>query len=419
MITARRQFLEKDESMMYQGETFGIIDMIPQSKEQAKEEKEALSLSCSALPETMANTILDMVGEAQVYSLEEEFVTLGLSDKKRETTTTTTSTTSTPTPTNDKEQIMKDMIKSMCEQYDMNGRHVEHPIPAEFLPPLPELSNGEPWQNGVVSEEEFNKVMESMNLPPLPEGNYESMAAPHVPQKLVEMSIAYISYMYMKNTPSKKNQAVLSDTALQFYEQFGIYAEDKNGLLVNWKTVFYVTHLLRTLSTGEAYQIEEDLFSGTQGMSEYNLDNWHATRTHAIRMVVIAHLSGENVEAVTTLDLLMRFRRSMQRASHSITFHKIDDKAPLNQSLCFVNFLNDENKARACWMSIGLTNKVAKTVPRIAPYYDGTYCKTCIKHHVSLLYCTTCYCTQYCSLSCLKKDKRLHEEFCKHNAVKK
>ncbi len=406
MITARRQQVEM---MSYQGESCGVINLLPLEKIEKKEDKVPI---CLALPETMADLITEMVGQKE--SEESAYV----EDEPEPESQTH--------PINPSDQeIMKNLIKNLSEQYDMNGRPVEHPIPEEFLYPVPELWAGEEWQNDIISEKEFNEVEASMGLPLLPVENYQALAASHVPQPIVERSIAYISYMYMKNTttgnPSKASeaQAKLSKTALDFYAQFGIYAEDKNGLLVNWKTVFYVAHLLRTISTGKAYTIDEDLFSGSQGMDEYDLDNWHANRTHAIRMIVISNLSGDNVEAVYTLDLLMRFRRSMNRATHSITFHKTSDNAPLNQSLCFVNFMKDDGRPHSSWVNIGLDRKVANTVPQKQPYYDGTFCKTCTKHHVGLLYCTTCYCTQYCSMSCMKKDKRLHEEFCSRNAVKK
>lgn len=369
--------------------------------------------------------------EASIARYESSLVDLELlSDVKEESvpesisttpiaTTTTTTTTTTPEPT-----IVNEIQCEAGAHYDANGRPYEDPVPREFLPPSPVFHNGESWQDDVITEEEFNMIELSMNLPALPEENYKALAAPFVPKSMVEMSKGYIIYMASKKKVNDMGKARLeqenqSITARAFIERFGVLAEDRDKKLTNWKTVFYVRHLLKMIPTQEAYTIDDDLFSGSQGMSEYDLDNWHATREHAIRMAVISNLSGDYVEAVFTLDLLMRFRRSQVRATHSVTFHKIEDKAPLNESLCFVCFLNDEGDFRASWVSIGLNKNIAKAMERQKPYYDGPYCATCVAHHKSLMYCTKCYCTQYCNLACLKKDKRNHEKFCKRNEHKK
>lgn len=355
------------------------------------------------------------------------------------TTTITTTTTSMPVlkesgqnstkqeeeeDDTDEPVLLNKIRYEPTEQYDANGRPVEFPFPPEFLPPAPVLSNGEPWQNDIVPEEEFNAVMETMALPVLPE-DYRALATPHVPKQLVEASGAYVLYRASHKQggdlgEARRLQATLSKPAKAFFAQFGIYAEDKNGRLVNWQTVFYVTHLLRTIPSEEAYDIEEDLFSGSQGISEYSLANWHCRKEHAIRLVVVSYLTGDNVEAIRTLDMLMRFRRSMVSQSMSITFHDLGKDIKRNQSLCFVCYLIENDGFRASWVSIGLNKGIAAKIPAkpCQPFYDGPYCNTCGKHHTRLLYCTTCYSKQYCNLSCLKKDRQLHAEFCKANAVK-
>ena len=351
-------------------------------------------------------------------------------DTTTTTTATATTTTTIPEATVEEEEeegpILLNKIRyEPTEQYDANGRPVEFPFPPEFLPPTPVLSTGEEWQEDIVSEEEFNTVMETMNLPALPE-DYHALEALYVPKQLVEASAAYILYRATQKQgndlgKARRLQADMSRSALAFFGQFGIYAEDKNERLVNWKSVFYVTHLLHTIPTASAYTIEDDLFSGSQGMKEYNLDNWHANKTHAIRMIVISSLSGDNVEAIFTLDLLMRYRRSMTRESQCTTFHDLGKGVEKNQSLCFVAYLLDDDSFRASWLSVGLNSDVAAKIPanRQLPYYDGPSCNTCGGHHKKLLYCTKCYCTQYCNLSCLKKDKRAHVKFCSRNRVSK
>lgn len=354
--------------------------------------------------------------ESIVY--EEDLVSTKIlcDDTKTEATTTGTTTT---------EPVIVNSTKfEPTEQYDANGRPIEEPIPREFLPPTPELIDGEPWQNDIVSQEEFDAVAHTMALPPFPEEGPQSLVAPHVPENLVELSIGYIVYMTTKKaatsySAAQKKTAAMSQTARAFYERFGVYATDSANRLVNWRTVFLVAHLMRRLPTADAYDIDDDLFSGTQGMSEYNLDNWHAKKDHAIRMIVISQLSGDNVEAVYTLDLLMRFRRSMTRATHCVTFHDMGiKKAARNQSLCFVSFLNDADELHTSWLSVGLDDDVVKKMPisRSAPYHDGPYCNTCKSHHISLMYCTKCYCVQYCSMRCLKDDKRLHTKLCLRNS---
>lgn len=412
--------------MMYQAECC-TPSSAPVMKEEEEEEvalkkKKEATL---ALPETMADTINEML------NLDDEY---GVSTNITTTTTTTTTTTIITTETiksvDPNPLNIVNLVKvTPTEQYDENGRPYEEPIPREFLPPLPILSTGEEWQDDVVTQEEFDEVHLSMNLPSvLPEKKDAVLAASHVPINIVHLSKDFIIYMTTRNKPAndigkaRDVQAKLSPTLMAFYEQFGVYAEDRDRKLTNWKTVYYVTHLLRTIPTNEAYRIDDDLFSGSQGMHEYTLDNWHASRTHAIRMAVISHLSGDYVEAVYTLDLLMRFRRSMNRRSHCITFHKIykegnngvvgeGKKIPRNQSLCFVSYLNDEGDVRASWINVGLNEGVVVT----QPYYDGPYCKTCNRHHISLIFCTECYCTQYCNLACLKKDKALHAPLCRRN----
>lgn len=405
----------KIEEMMYHGECCSYIPTTETKNEQKKEEKERLIVE--ALPETMADTINELVD--QVYTLD---IPTSYPVKSTNTTTTTTTTTTVPQQKKDGPVIVNEVKVTPTEQYDANGRPYEEPIPREFLPPLPELSTGEDWQDDIISEEEFNAVKESMNLPPLPE-DYTALAAPHVPSSLVIAGNDYITYMVHKNKlvndigKARIQQASLSPTLRAFYAQFGIYAEDRDGKITNWKTVFYVTYLLRMIPSAESYNVTDDLFSGSQGMSEYQLSNWNAKRTHAIRMAVISHLTGDYVEAVYTLDSLMRFRRSMNRRSHCITFHDMGIKnAQRNQSLCFVSY-EVEGSLRASWINIGLDKKVVSQmkVSTNTPYYDGPFCRTCTKHHISLIFCTNCYCTQYCTLSCLKKDKKRHAKFCERN----
>jgi hypothetical protein len=292
-------------------------------------------------------------------------------------------------------------FRSSYPQFNADGRPTEKPIPDEFLPRTEPMI---PRDQEDVYEEELENVLLNMALPELPSQGHKSLWAETVPAELVNYANAYIMYRNQKSGPSKG--LAMSEKARAFYRRFGVAIRDDKERLVNWMTVFYVVHYMRCCPSDECYRVTEDLFSDAYGLDKYDLErNWTHKREHAIRLLIISQRSGDDFNAVCTLDVFLRFKRWASHADYCIAYNQ--------QSLVLMSYAKLEaNGLGIAWIDIGLNKENIPADDASSPYYDSPSCATCNRHHCGLFYCADCYRVQYCSEECRLKDERKHSPLC-------
>jgi MYND finger len=318
-------------------------------------------------------------------------------------------------------------------QYTLDGRPKSSPIPSEFIPEILRIA---PWHTYGFEREELEAVVVNTPLPELPEKGYRALAAEEAPYDWVVAACSVLQYVTKYPLEKDEDARSRSVTMRGVIARWFITVTNMTQTnIVNWRTVFYVAHLLRVRPTATCYEIEEDLFSEALGIEEYDLDNWKPRRDYTALLFVVSQLSGDSLNAVATLDLQMRFRRSMTRRQWCTTYCRSENdpgEAHLHdRSYVFVTYMDDDKKRQYDWVEIGLAEEQVSLLKcewqeeetkGVAHdlFYDGHHCNRCKNHHDRpLSYCNQCYCLMYCSVDCQKADWLAHKKFCKHNKVRK
>lgn len=370
---------------------FSSIKEYPNNVSQLKDKNEEKTIVASAESTSTPSWTKDQSNLEEILEMALQL----LSEKKEEKIPLKPAEVVVVEPVVNIHQVDEQRYKELTGQYNANGHPAADPIPSTFIPHAEQML---PLDEEEVTHEELEAVMFHMNIPTMPLVGHRAMWADNVPKELAEHGIAFLLKRYHKTGPTKNLKS--------FTHQFFAAITDERKRLVNWRSVYLVTHYMRLFSSGACYNIEDDLFSERFGTTEYNLDNWQRKREHAIRLLAISQLTGDSLGAVFTLDAFLRYKRSVTEADYCITYQ--------NRAFVFIDFLDDDNKAHTCWIDIALNSEEALKLDKNDAYYDSPCCATCLKHHgdTKLSYCSRCKSIQYCSTKCRKLDYRKHNPLC-------
>ena len=362
----------------------------------------------------------------------------------------------TNTRIDDKENVSNEYKDQLTKYGQPKGK----PIPDEYLPPKERKSYHKWWKYEGLNEIYLNEIEKLIALPIIKDESLERdvfILPNNVPPGWTELMIdcLYIQQFTRQLMHKKEQNTRLTQQQYDLYYSgeykrccdrlLVVVKDNEKNQLINWKTIFYVVFLMRTIQTEDCYFIEDDLFSHTLGYHEYDLSGWSLKYDHVYRLYIISQLTGDSFSVVYTFDLICRFKRSRSSRALSITMKanpkKNEDFLGLGskdeKSFLFVKYIGNNNRVTANWIEVGLNKetvqklkegRVSSTTSSIKQqeegyiesvykdmYYDGPYCEECRNHHTQLSYCKTCYLVQYCSKECEKKNKERHQSLCDYN----
>lgn len=321
--------------------------------------------------------------------------------------------------TNESESVEEVQSENVfLDQHNARGMRMTEPIPKGCIP---NLDRPEPFYSDSIPAEVLEHIKVLTGLDTLKLGT-EDLRAKRVPVDWMKLCMDALNYIIIEKwKPGIDSFDKLSETFRAVYATFFLECYDANKKMVNHKTVACVAHLLRILPTSECYNIEvtpqNDPLTRSFGIKEYQLTNWEPKDEHVLRMAAVSQISGDSLNAVSTLDMLMRFKRLTPLKNMCIT---TNEKMLNNQAFIFIGHLGDEGRITYSWVQIGLNHDTVAQLKKdqkagiVQVHYDGPYCSNCLAHHLphALIYCKTCQMTQYCSKQCMKKNKAKHNKIC-------